>query len=114
MTSKRLLEHFDRIAEAPDAVPRLRRFILDLAVRGKLVEQNPKDEPASNGADLSNSPRVPAPNLLIFGRVSALLRRMAVFADARLGGRAPLGAWLKKRSARSTSPCRLLTRSKNR
>jgi type I restriction enzyme S subunit len=42
-----LLEHFDQISEAPDAVPRLRRFILDLAVRGKLVEQDPKDEPAS-------------------------------------------------------------------
>ena len=42
-----LLKHFDQISEAPDAVPRLRRFILDLAVRGKLVEQNPEDEPAS-------------------------------------------------------------------
>ena len=41
-----LLKHFDQISEAPDAVPRLRRFILDLAVRGKLVEQNPEDEPA--------------------------------------------------------------------
>jgi type I restriction enzyme S subunit len=41
-----LLQHFDRIAEAPDAIPRLRRFILDLAVRGKLVAQNPEDEPA--------------------------------------------------------------------
>jgi type I restriction enzyme S subunit len=37
MNPDRLLQHFDRIAEAPDAVPRLRRFILDLAVRGKLV-----------------------------------------------------------------------------
>ncbi len=37
-----LLKHFDQISEAPDAVPRLRRFILDLAVRGKLVEQDPK------------------------------------------------------------------------
>jgi type I restriction enzyme, S subunit len=41
----RLLEHFDRISDAPDAIPRLRRFILDLAVRGKLVEQDPRDEP---------------------------------------------------------------------
>ncbi len=35
------------ISEAPDAIPRLRRFILDLAVRGKLVEQDPDDEPAA-------------------------------------------------------------------
>lgn len=41
-----LLQHFDRLVEAPDAIPRLRRFILDLAVRGKLVEQDPNDEPA--------------------------------------------------------------------
>ena len=47
MNADRLLAHYDRIADAPDAVPRLRRFILDLAVRGKLVEQDPNDEPAS-------------------------------------------------------------------
>lgn len=47
MNAELLLAHFERISEAPDAVPRLRRFILDLAVRGKLVEQDPNDEPAS-------------------------------------------------------------------
>jgi type I restriction enzyme S subunit len=47
MNAELLLEHFHRLGDAPDAVPRLRRFILDLAVRGKLVEQNAKDEPAS-------------------------------------------------------------------
>jgi len=47
MNQEQLLKHFDRIAEAPDAVPRLRRFILDLAVRGKLVEQDVNDEPTS-------------------------------------------------------------------
>jgi len=43
----RLLELYDRVAEAPDAIDRLRKFVLDLAVRGKLVEQDPEDEPAS-------------------------------------------------------------------
>ena len=47
MNPERLLQHFDRISEAPDAIPRLRQFILNLAVRGKLVEQDPNDEPAA-------------------------------------------------------------------
>jgi type I restriction enzyme S subunit len=45
--TERVLAHFDRISEAPDAIARLRRFILDLAVRGTLVDQDPNDEPAS-------------------------------------------------------------------
>ena len=46
MSTVPLLANFDRLAEAPGAVPRLRRFILDLAVRGKLVEQDAGDESA--------------------------------------------------------------------
>src|SRR6185436_16652624 len=47
MKAERLLAHYEKIADAPDAISRLRRFILDLAVRGKLVPQDPNDEPAS-------------------------------------------------------------------
>jgi len=47
MKAEELLQHFERISEAPDAIKRLRRFILDLAVRGTLVEQDPSDEPAT-------------------------------------------------------------------
>src|SRR5262245_58573218 len=46
MNAQRLLEHFERISEAPDAISRLRRFILDLAVSGKLVHQD-NEEPVS-------------------------------------------------------------------
>ena len=46
MNPEVLFAHFDRISDAPEAIPRLRRFILDLAVRGKLVGQEPDDEPA--------------------------------------------------------------------
>ena len=46
MSPERLLAQFDCTVDAPNAVPRLRRFVLDLAVRGKLVEQDPADEPA--------------------------------------------------------------------
>ena len=42
MKADDLLRHYDRIADAPAAVARLRRFILDLAVRGKLVPQEAK------------------------------------------------------------------------
>lgn len=45
MNADRLLALYEKIAEAPDAVPRLRRFVLDLAVRGKLVPQDAGDEP---------------------------------------------------------------------
>jgi type I restriction enzyme, S subunit len=47
MNAESLLANYHEIADAPDAIARLRRFILDLAVRGKLVPQDPKDEPAS-------------------------------------------------------------------
>src|SRR5262245_33806144 len=47
MNTKHLLAHYERVADAPDAIPRLRRFILDLAIRGKLVPQDSSDEPAS-------------------------------------------------------------------
>jgi type I restriction enzyme S subunit len=42
-----LLSNLDGLLENPVSVQRLRRFIVDLAVRGKLVPQDPNDEPAS-------------------------------------------------------------------
>lgn len=47
MNAEALLAHYARIADAPDAIARLRRFVLDLAVRGKLVAQESGDEPAA-------------------------------------------------------------------
>lgn len=46
MTAELLLREFERLSEAPGAVPKLRQFVLDLAVRGKLVTQVPSDPPA--------------------------------------------------------------------
>lgn len=42
-----MLEQFKTIFDRPEKVKRLRETILDLAVRGKLVKQDPNDEPAS-------------------------------------------------------------------
>ena len=38
--------YFDAAFAAPQGIKRLRELILTLAVQGKLVEQNPADEPA--------------------------------------------------------------------
>ena len=47
MTKREFIEIFDTIAEAPGGIDRLRELVLQLAVQGKLVPQDPNDEPAS-------------------------------------------------------------------
>jgi type I restriction enzyme S subunit len=46
MNADELLRHFERVADAPEAIARLRRFVLNLAVRGRLVQQEAGDESA--------------------------------------------------------------------
>lgn len=43
MNAEKLLRHYERVADAPDAIARLRQFVLYLAVRGKLVQRDPSD-----------------------------------------------------------------------
>jgi len=69
MNAERLLAHYDQIADAPDAIPRLRRFVLDLAVRGKLVPQDPSEEPAS---ELLNRIAAERARLVKAGQIAAL------------------------------------------
>lgn len=47
MSPERFLEQFGYLADAPNGIAKLRELILQLAVRGKLVPQDPNDEPAS-------------------------------------------------------------------
>ncbi len=48
MNSDLLLTHFHRITDAPNSGISLRQFIVDLAIHGKLVEQDPAEESASD------------------------------------------------------------------
>ncbi len=41
-----LQKHFDTALESPDGIKKLRELILTLAMQGKLVKQDPKDQPA--------------------------------------------------------------------
>jgi type I restriction enzyme S subunit len=59
MNAEQLLQHYERIADAPDAVERLRQAVLTLAVRGKLLAQVSNDEPIT--ITLKKQPRLPEP-----------------------------------------------------
>src|SRR4051794_29405636 len=47
MGARNWLDNFRTIADAPGGVQRLRESVLDLAVRGRLVGQDPADEPVA-------------------------------------------------------------------
>jgi type I restriction enzyme S subunit len=55
-------DHFETYVEAPGGVAKLREMILQLAVQGKLVPQDPTDEPAS--MLLSKAKRIAKPKLV--------------------------------------------------
>jgi len=59
MNAARLLEHFERISDAADAVPRLRQLVLDLAIRGRLLNRGAED---SIGSDFDNQQASPPPS----------------------------------------------------
>ncbi len=77
MDAQSFLDNFATIASAPGGMQRLRDFVMELAVSGKLAEQSDRDEPASIGlgavqaekeATLADSirgggsiPRIPGP-----------------------------------------------------
>lgn len=77
MNAELLLTHFNRISDAPNAVPRLRRFILDLAVRGRLADQLPTEvHPSSFIVHANANSRMMSdvlPNNWVVGTVGSFL-----------------------------------------
>jgi len=51
MNRATFFEKFDQFASEPSAAKKMRELVLQLAVRGELVGQNPKDEPASKAIE---------------------------------------------------------------
>ena len=47
MTAHCILKRFELVTNTPGNIPLLRRFVIDLAVRGKLIEKSSKDESAA-------------------------------------------------------------------
>ena len=82
MNPAQLLDYFDRISDAPDAIPRLRRFVRDLAVHGKLVEQDAKDGLAPRQPHRDDGEEEDAPYQVPAGWTWA---RVGDIADCRLG-----------------------------
>jgi type I restriction enzyme S subunit len=69
MNADRLLDLYEHVNEAPEALPRLRRFVLNLAVRGKLLRQDAGESVAERYFKLAASDELPANwRMLSFGK----------------------------------------------
>src|SRR5262249_52451511 len=51
MTRATFFKHFELLADQPDAVGMMRELVLELAVRGQLVEKDKNDEPIEKLVD---------------------------------------------------------------
>ena len=58
MNLETFFEKFELFADAPDAVAKMRELVLELAVRGKLVEQKPEEHSAIECIRRANKPLV--------------------------------------------------------
>lgn len=64
MHTKIFLDNFPTIAEAPGAIQRLRELVLALALRGRLVPQDPTDEPAGALLDMIADTKLVSPSAI--------------------------------------------------
>ncbi|WAF85203.1 restriction endonuclease subunit S [Metapseudomonas otitidis] len=82
-----LTDNLPLLAGAPNGIKKLRELILELAVRGKLVPQNPNDEPAS---ELLNRVAEEKVRLVAEGQIKKL-KPLAVIAEEDQPFELPVG-----------------------
>jgi type I restriction enzyme S subunit len=78
-----LLQHFDAVADAPTGVQKLRELILQLAVRGKLVPQDPSDEPALSKSEHSLTYLPTSWSVVQLGDVTEIIRGITFPGSAK-------------------------------
>ena len=106
-----LANHLDLLATAPDGVKRLRGLILELAVRGKLVPQDPADEPAS---ELLKRIEAEKARLVKEGRIRKPKAVEAVGEDERPFGLPAGWEWCRFESITLSRLGKMLDAAKNR
>ena len=87
MNPERLLAHYERIVDAPDAISRLRRFVLDLAVHGKLVPQDSNEALAKRYSDEPSSDDLPSTWRVL---------NFAIFCDIEGGNQPPKSQFISE------------------
>ncbi len=93
------LDALPALTKRPDQVKALRQTIINLAVRGKLVPQDAKDEPASlNAADCDERPEA-IPSAWLYTRLSNLLAEDTRNGYSRKPDEAPNGIPILRISA---------------
>jgi len=68
MTPKELINAFEVLADAPGGIDSLRELVLQLAMQGKLVAQNPLDQPIQKALEAVRADRGPVVNARVNGR----------------------------------------------
>jgi type I restriction enzyme S subunit len=87
---KLVVENFDVLIDGAEKVDELRKAVLDLAIRGKLIRQDPSDEPADEWRTRiiarvggGQSPREPPPFTLPTGWTWARFPELGVFGRGK-------------------------------
>jgi type I restriction enzyme, S subunit len=88
-----ILAELERLSSAPESIARLRRFFLDLALRGLLVRQDPNDEPVSGCQHSARAIAGSAPWPIPEGWVWTTLGAVADFSAGRTPSRNDLTYW---------------------